>query len=471
MHHCSRDMSRVLAALLFVPAMVAAEPVPAHDVPATPGEQPHEELTASDVAGKPVPGAESGRIDATRGESTLRKVGRGALFVPKLTVQVAFAPIRGGFWAYERYHLDALYRKIFFNDAETIGLYPIASLQSGYGLNVGVRFVHRDVFGEREQLRLRAGTGGQFRQIYSAKLTSGDRLGERVALKLAGEFERRPKDAFYGIGNGEFDRGSGELVQEARFRQQLMRVMAIGDVRVVSDLHVRGSGAIADFTFDPSEVGEPIDELFPMATMVGWDGVRHGYGELELRWDSRRRGSRWEVHSVRAAGWLLAASAGHVVALDEGADYWRFGADLQRFIRLGRGPRVLAARLYADGVTGSLDEVPFSQLPRLGGGTLLRGYPLDRFRDRGAAMGSLEYAWDLSRTISASTFVDAGRVFPSITDVELSGLRVGYGVALERHTASSFSLRASLASSIDGGVFFNLAFDPVFDLDPRVENQ
>jgi hypothetical protein len=125
---------------------------------------------------------------------------RGALYVPKLTVQVAFAPIRGGFWAYERYHLDALYRKIFFNDAETIGLYPIASLQSGYGLNVGVRFVHRDVFGEREQLRLRAGTGGQFRQIYSAKLTSGDRLGER-APKLAGDLER-PIDVLR-IGNGD----------------------------------------------------------------------------------------------------------------------------------------------------------------------------------------------------------------------------------------------------------------------------
>jgi hypothetical protein len=450
---------------VFIPAVAAAEPV-GDDAPPSPAER-----TAADVEGQPVPGAESGRADRPDGESVLRKVGRGALWVPKLAVAVAVAPIRGGVWAYEKYHLDQLARDLFFNDAGTIGLYPIAQLESGYGVNVGARFEHRELFGEGERLKLHAGAGGRFSQIYSAKLRSGDRFGERVALELDAEYERRPKDAFYGIGNGPTDLMSGAPMAEARFRQALVRTALVGDVRIASDLHVRGSGAVADFTFGSSDVGPPIDELYPTDTMLGWGGVRHAYGELELRWDSRRPASRWESPSVRAAGWLLAGYAGRVTALDGGADYWRFGSDLQRFIRVGEGPRVLAARLYGEAVSGSLAEVPFTQLPRLGGKTLLRGYPLDRFRDRVAALGSLEYSWDLSPLISASTFVDAGRVYSDWRDAELTGLRVGYGVALEGHTRKTFLIRASLASSIDGGVFLDVALDPVFDLDPRVERR
>lgn len=32
-------------------------------------------------------------------------------------------------------------------------------------------------------------------------------------------------------------------------------------------------------------------------------------------------------------------------------------------------------------------------------------------------------------------------------------------------------LRASVASSIDGGLFFNFSFDPAYELDPRVERR
>jgi hypothetical protein len=459
----------IALACALVPAFAVAEPIGEDDAP----RPVVSERTASDAEGAPVPGDESGRLDTDAGDSALRQVGRGALFLPKLAVEVAFAPVRAGVWAYERYHLKERMFAIFFNDAGTIGLFPVAALESQYGVTVGARFVHRDLFGARERLGLHAGAGGRFRQIMSAKLRSGDRFGRRFALELDGEFERRPKDAFYGIGNAN----AGALVEQAdsavegRFRQQLVRAAAIADVRVAGNLHLRGAGAVADFELGRSDVGPPIDELYPMETMVGFDGFRHVYSELELRWDTRRNASHWEAPSVRATGWLLAGFAGRVTALDDGADYWRFGTDLQRFVKIGQGPRVISGRIYTEAVSGTLDEVPFTQLPRLGGKTLLRGYALDRFRDRVAAVGSIEYAWDLSRIISASTFVDAGRVFPSVRDVRAEGLRVGYGIALEGHTNSTFLIRASIASSIDGGVFVDLAFDPVFDLEPRVERR
>ena len=42
----------------------------------------------------------------------------------------------------------------------------------------------------------------------------------------------------------------------------------------------------------------------------------------------------------------------------------------------------------SEGVTGGLDQVPFTELPMLGG-DFMRGYAFERFRDRVAAFGSL----------------------------------------------------------------------------------
>jgi len=132
---------------------------------------------------------------------------------------------------------------------------------------------------------------------------------------------------------------------------------------------------------------------------------------------------------------------------------------------------VLAARAHVEGVTGARGEVPFFELPALGGTKLLRGYPTERFRDRIAAVGSLDYQWDLSQLFSARVFADVGRVYASTHELALSGMRLGYGVGLDVHTQTRFWLRGSIASSIDGGVFLDLSFEPVFAVDHRVERR
>ena len=52
-----------------------------------------------------------------------------------------------------------------------------------------------------------------------------------------------------------------------------------------------------------------------------------------------------------------------------------------------------------------------------------------------------------------------------------SAALIGYGVSLQLHRRRSYLLRGNIATSIDGGVFVDLAFDPVFELDPRVERR
>ena len=131
-------------------------------------------------------------------------------------------------------------------------------------------------------------------------------------------------------------------------------------------------------------------------------------------------------------------------------------------------------RAGIEGVTGDLDEVPFVDLPRLGGPLLLRGYRQDRFRDRVMALGSAEYQFDLSNMFAGFLFVDAGRVYRDLSQLEqerVEDLRVGYGGGIQLHTDRTFIGRFSVASSVDGGVLVHLSLDPVYDPKARVERR
>ncbi|HEY5924175.1 MAG TPA: hypothetical protein VIV11_21000 [Kofleriaceae bacterium] len=439
----------------FLPATAFADPLSVSP----------DEPSAAEVAAAPLPGRESGRTDqADAGDSLLRDIGQGALLVPRVAVEVTMAPVRATIWTLDRYKLIDRFKQVFFDDTETYGLYPTAVLDSSYGLTVGARLVHRNLFGEREHLAVRGGTGGEFRALAAAGLRTGDRFGERTELALRGEFERRPNDAFYGIGNSTD-------AMAAHHRQELVRGTVGVDVRAVRSLHLYLAGAVTDLGYAVTDDGVPIDVMYDPSVLAGWPGTRNLYGELELRWDGRGYPPHQDQHATYDRGWLIAAFAGRVHQLEAGRDHWRYGADVQHHWRIGAGPRALATRMHFEAVTGEISDVAFTQLPQLGGKALLRGYPRDRFRDRIATAGSLEYQWDLGRLLMASAFVDVGRVFPELREIQPTDLRLGYGMSLQLHSHSRFLASVSLASSIDGGFFIDFAFDPVFDLERRVEQR
>jgi len=463
------------------PAEAPPIEVPSAEAPATaapaPAAPPTDEPTAADVAGAPRPGEESGRLDEIDpGDSTGRKLARGVLFVPRAALEIVFAPVRGLVWAFDRYDLMERYYDIFFNDARTFGVTPIVRAQTGFGVTLGAKLVHRDLFGEGERLTLAGASGGQYDSLIDGALRSGRRFG-RLYLDVGGELDRRSKERFYGIGNGDevdaaampIDPLTDPTAVETRYEQQLIRATAGADLELVGDLHARAAASIADVELGRSEQGMPIDEVYMPASLVGFEGYQLAYGELEVRWDSRRAASYLEPTRIMSSGVFAAAFLGRTHAFDGFEGYWRYGGDLQGFWRIAPGPRVLAGRLRAEGVTGQRDEVPLNELPQLGGRTYLRGYPTERFRDRLAVVGSVDYEWDLARFFTAGLFVDAGRVYEAPDELTLDDLRVGYGVSLQIHTGHMYLMRFNVATSIDGGVFFDFAFDSLFTIGRRTE--
>jgi hypothetical protein len=457
----------------------AAQPgTPTGQVPR--GGSPIEhEVTAAEVATAPVPGHESGRVDGgDGGDGAARMIARGILFVPRIVFEVVDAPLRGAIWLNQRYQVSDLYYRVFFNDKRTFGIVPTGSFDTGFGWTAGARLITRDLFGEGEGFRIGGAAGEGFRSNASASLRSGQRFGKQFELGLEGSFERHPNDLFYGLGNGDLgtppmtliDPRTDDTAVRTRYRMEMERVALVGDVRPVDKLHLRATAALTDLDLGVStRNGEdpPIDQVYVPEGLVGFADVKHAYGELEVRWDGRGRASNWDSRQVYSDGGLVAAFVGLAHRVDPGRDFTRYGFELQYFLRLADGPRVIATRFHAEAVSGDRDDVPLIELPRLGGAELLRGYDLDRFRDRVAAVGSAEYGWDLSHMLDASLFVDAGRVFPGLGSVTVDHLRCGFGGALSLHGDSYFILQASLATSIDGGIFFNLGFNRSFDSSRR----
>ncbi len=423
----------------------------------------------------------------SRGAKALLWIPRVIFFVPRWTLTLVAQPVRLGGWAYERYQLGDRFKQFFFNVDGTFGMYPVAFFETGFGLNFGARLVHKDLFGKNESLRLRAGFGGRFEQIYRATMSTGDRLGDRWRISLEGHYERRPEERFFGFGNHDasdpddvmipVDPLAGEFAIDSRFAHRVAKVELGVDVDLTDELTARLSSALALRRYEApdGDRDDDITDLYNTDRLVGFNntdsflgfdnGVQNLYTELELRYDTRSRTDPYRTNAIPSSGWLLSGYGGYMAGIgDDPSGFIRYGADLQRYIDLYDGGRILALRVLVEttgGTDGKIDEIPFTDMPRLGGATLLRGYQADRFRDRAITLGSAEYIYDLVPQFSAYLFVDAGRVFRSLKNFEFEEFRVGYGAGIRAHSPASFLMRLDLSTSIDGGLFFNFSFSPV----------
>ena len=241
------------------------------------------------------------------------------------------------------------------------------------------------------------------------------------------------------------------------------------NVRLAPHWTVYGITSVDRRRFSDTEISRhdapTIAEAYDRTTVVGFDtGMTVGAVDFELRYDSRRAGSPYQPPIVRSSGVLAAVAAGYNRGLGGGNwEYVRYGADLQLFLGFPADARVLVLRALVDGVAGTYDDVPFVDLPRLGGATLLRGYQTGRFRDRVAVLASAEYSWALSGGLYGFTFLDAGRVQRSVTELSLDNSRVGFGGGIHAYRMGMSLGRLQLSTSIDGGFFVQLVFDNLFD--------
>ena len=136
---------------------------------------------------------------------------------------------------------------------------------------------------------------------------------------------------------------------------------------------------------------------------------------------------------------------------DNTLGFRRVDVDLRQYVPFLNEHWVFAFRglLQTTDVTDT-QVVPYHLLPSLGGAQTLRGYPDFRFQDKHLLLLGAEYRWLPSRIVDMALFVDAGKVAARRRDLNLSGLKTGYGIGIRFHGPTFTPLRVDLARGDEG---------------------
>ncbi|MBV8762413.1 MAG: BamA/TamA family outer membrane protein [Deltaproteobacteria bacterium] len=422
----------IASSVVLAGAVASAQPGFVQQPPAEPPKVAPAQEPPPDVDHAPLPGQESGRTDVVDdGDTTKTQVERIAAKPVLWLVEATLAPVHGAITLWGRHRMSHQVGGLGDGKGVAFDINPLLRVDSGHGIAGfagGAHAAAKNLFGEHEQLGVLAagGAGGYIRQLYAVELDSGHRFGDSFALAVDGRYEDRPRDGFYGDGS--------EPV--LRFSQKRAATDLVGDVRIADELHLRPSATLASNRYT-----SPIDGTALHAASAD--------GQLELRWSNEHATGDWDQAWLPTDGTAASLAVARSQRLDDAPDFWRARLDVEQLVRLGIGPRVLAFRLHGEGV--STAAVPLPELPSLGGPLYLRGYALDQFRDRYAAVATIDYRWDLATWMGAHLFVDAGRVAPALDAFALTGVHVGYGggILVGRHGAA-----IDLASTLDGGIMF-----------------
>ncbi len=357
-------------------------------------------------------------------------VPRAVLFVPKLVFQAVFLPIEATLGVLDRYAVIGHVIDFLYNDERTAGIVPVVSVATFFGPSIGVKALHDDLGGHEEHGSVEARFGGQFDQAYIARFKADRAGGSRAWVESMVRFDTQPSMLFQGFGDAPEGEGVGlgprDLAVESRFYQR--RTLAVQRLGYTmggpSELvKIGATGRYTHREFAPAHEDNPsIETVYDTAQLPGFD---HGVNVMELGAelvvDTR------DVGGATSSGVYLEGFGGVVPPFRE-FSYWHWGLEATGYIPLYRKTRVLVLRLAFESVEGEPEEIPFSELPRIGGPRRLRGYALDRFRDRKTAVGTVEYHYPIHQFVSGSLYLDAGRAALDYEDIfRGSGPRFGGG--------------------------------------------
>lgn len=407
-------------------------------------------------------------------------VARVLLTPLRWTTELVAAPFRGGAYLLERYQLRDRIAAWLFSEHGTFGVYPTAFVESQLGWNVGLHVVDSNLFGHAEHVSATASYGGEFQQAYEGSLTSGDLLGA-AAVKARVSYQAWNRSSFFGIGNADLspvmpaviDALADDTAIHTRFGQDVTHAELLGTIAIAGPLSLGVAGSYTRRSFHDHAIVDEFEktvDAYDPRSLVGYlDNADNFYGELSATIDDRHYASRYISRAAPSSGFWgsLFTGAAQGVSGDP-SHYVRYGGDLHRYFDLYHGDRVLILRARYEAVTADLDKIPFTDLPRLGGNEVLRGFEVDRFRDRIAALVSAEYDFPIHYGVNGYIFVDGGRVAHEIGALDPTGVHVGYGGGFQIQSLSSFLFRAQVAHSRDG-TFFRLALDPLRD--PKIKQR
>lgn len=410
--------------LLFSSAPAAAQ---------IPAGQQKAEGTAKKPAAKPVRADEARNYadpSRTEPEDVALFVPRLVLDVPRYALKFVFFPIKEGVRFLDRHAVIEKVTDFLYNDERTAAVLPTLSIDSYFGPSLGLKAFHEDLAGHGEYGSAEARFGGAYSLASQLHFKADRFAGWPLWLESVARFESAPALLFQGIGQPGPASGAGLDPRQAavatRFSEQrwlsLLRAgYTAGRPGELFQIGASGVYNVRDFGAKRRGSDPSIEQVYDTGALVGFaDRVPTFETDLNVIIDLR------DVAGATASGGYLELFGGYVPKIGD-YSFWHHGAELTGYLNLYRRSRVVVLRAVIEGVEGRERDIPFSSLPRLGGPHRLRGYPLDRFRDEKAALGTLEYHYPIHQFVAGALFVEAGRVAASYSDLFDERWRVGGG--------------------------------------------
>ena len=389
---------------------------------------------------------------------------RAVLAIPRFALRLVFFPIDAGLEFADEHALVENVEDVLYNDERTAGIVPRLSIDTFFGPTLGATAFHDDLAGHDEHASAKFAFGGRYEQSYELSLRADRFGGSRLWLESLTRYEVEPGLLFQGIGQPEERAGGsslapGDAAVETRYRQERLLAMlrlgyTVGEPGALTKLGV--TGIYNRRRFDPKTRGSgpSTEEVYDTEQLVGFDsGVNLFEADLNLVVDTR------DVQGATSSGAYLEVFGG-VAPKFQNYGFFHHGFEATGYIDLYEKSRVLVLRAILEGVEGDTDEIPFSELPRLGGANRLRGYPQDRFRDEKVALGTVEYHYPIHQFVAGSLYTDVGRVAPSYTDLfQRDGWKTGVGAGFIFRSRDKVLFTFDVAYG--DGVMFHFTTDPL----------
>jgi hypothetical protein len=125
--------------------------------------------------------------------------------------------------------------------------------------------------------------------------------------------------------------------------------------------------------------------------------------------------------------------------------------DAREYFSLGSKRHVVALRQVTSiEQPDAGSSVPFYMLSNLGGGSFLRGFGSSRFRDEKLLALAGEYRFEIVPKVELALLYETGKVFPTMHEFDLHGLRQSWGVGVRLKSPREVRLCIDVLHSVEG---------------------
>jgi outer membrane protein assembly factor BamA len=325
-------------------------------------------------------------------------------------------------------------------------LFPILMYDTDIGVGYGGKGKIVNLFHKRESFDVMLFNSSKGERTYTLTFSWPDiELRQRTvyawSFDLKAEYSKYLKQYYFGVGP---DSRKDDLTFYTDEKKELQLTLGRGfSPSFVLELQYTFKN-VAFFA---------VEQEKPFTEDLGRVGeIFSPYASVVLRYDT----SDSRIHPVKGIRFTARGDVASSWVGNENASYWRYRLDLRSFNRLWGSLNVLALRALVEQVGG--ETIPLFEMPVLGGHSefnALRGYQLNRFRDRGKLLFNAEYRFRIWKKLGGNLFVDAGTVWPDGGSIRLGGMAANAGWGL-RYYLANFVVRFDMGFGPEGtGIYFN----------------